>query len=77
MLEDLRKNQKWIIWIIAIVFVAGMGMMGIVSMFNPTPFVGSIYGKKVYLQEYDRIYRQNMQQHQMQNPEATIDEQTM
>ncbi|MCL1827569.1 MAG: peptidylprolyl isomerase [Candidatus Cloacimonetes bacterium] len=77
MLEDLRKNQKWIIWAIAIIFIAGMGLMGIMSIFNPTPSVGSIYGKKIYLQDYDRMFRQNVQQYQYQNQDANIDDQAL
>ena len=76
MLEDLRKNQKSIIWMIAIIFVAGMAVAGIVEVFYPKPFVGKIYGKKINYQEYDRMFRQNVEMHLMQNPETRLDEAT-
>ena len=76
MLDDLRKKQKGIIWAIAIVFVLSMGIAGIVELLSPKPFVGKIYGKKVHLQEFDTMYRENMRQHLMQNQDATLDDQT-
>lgn len=76
MLEDLRKNQKFIIWLIAIVFVAGMALMGIVEIFYPKPYVGKIYGKKIMYQDYDQMFRQNVNMYLMQNPEARLDENT-
>jgi len=76
MLDDLRKKQKGIIWAIAIIFVGSMAVAGIVEMFFPKPFVGKIYGKKVLLQEFDTLFRQNVQQHLAQNQEATMDDQT-
>jgi hypothetical protein len=77
MLDDLRKNQKSIIWAIAIVFVLGMAVMGITEVFYPKPFVGKIYGKKVLLQNYDPIFRTNVDFYRMNNPEETLTDQTI
>jgi len=78
MLDDLRKKQKWIIWAIAIIFIGGMGLMGISrTLFSPVPHVGTIYGKKITTQEFDRLYRQNIDNHRMNNPDSNIDEQTL
>jgi len=77
MLDGLRKKQKSIIWIIAIIFVAGMAVMGITSIFQPKPYVGVIYGKKITLQEYDTFYRNYLNNYRQQNPEATLDDQTL
>jgi len=77
MLDGLRKKQKSIIWIIAIIFVAGMAVMGITSIFQPKPYVGVIYGKKITLQEYDTFYRNYLNNYRQQNPDATLDDQTL
>jgi len=77
MLDGLRKKQKSIIWIIAIIFVAGMAVMGITSIFQPKPYVGVIYGKKITLQEYDTFYRNYLNNYRQQNPDTTIDDQTL
>jgi parvulin-like peptidyl-prolyl isomerase len=77
MLDDLRKNQKGIIWAIAIVFVMGMAIMGIVEIFYPKPYVGKIYGQKILFQEYDRMFRFNVDQFRWNNPNQVLDEQTI
>ncbi len=76
MLESLRKNQKWIIWFIAVVFILGMAVMGISEIFYPKPYVGKIYGKKILFQDYDKALRQYISQQQAQNPDMEIDDQT-
>ncbi|MCK9328995.1 MAG: peptidylprolyl isomerase [Candidatus Cloacimonetes bacterium] len=74
MLEDLRKNQKFIIWIIAIVFIVSMALMGIMDIFQKKPVVGKIYGKKILYNEYDQMFRQNVEMYLAQNPDAQLDE---
>jgi hypothetical protein len=76
MLDDLRKKQKTIIWLIAIVFVVGMAFMGIAEVFFPKPYVGKIYGKKIYYQEYNQYLTNFLRNHREQNPNATPDDQT-
>jgi parvulin-like peptidyl-prolyl isomerase len=77
MLDDLRKNQKIVIWLIAIIFVVGMAFMGIAEIFFPKPYVGKIYGKKVTFQEYDSYFRMFLANHRAQNPDAVLDDQTL
>jgi len=77
MLKGLRKNQKWITIAIAIIFILGMAVMGISGIFSPKPYVGKIYGKKIYFQDYDRLLRQYISQYAQQNPGQEIDEQTI
>ena len=76
MLESLRKNQKWIIWFIAVVFILGMAVMGVSEVFYPKPYVGKIYGKKVLFQDYDKMLRQFISQQMQQNPDMEMDDQT-
>jgi len=77
MLDDLRKNQKSIIWMIAIIFVLGMAIMGIVDIFSPKPFVGKIYGKKVTYEEFDRLLKQSMNYHRINSPDQPITDQVL
>ncbi len=76
MLEGLRKNQKWIIVVTAFLFILGMAVIGVQSVFSPKPHVGKVYGKKVYYQDYDRQLREHISQYINQNPKANIDDQT-
>ncbi len=76
MLESLRKNQKWIIWFISVVFILGMAVMGISEVFYPKPYVGKIYGKKILFQDYDKLLRQYISQQMQQNPNMEMDDQT-
>jgi len=77
MLEGLRKNQKWVIFATAIVFILGMAVMGVQSTFAPKPYVGKIYGKKILVSDYDKQLKQYIQQYQQQNPDTNIDDQTI
>jgi len=76
MLDDLRKNQKSIIWAIAIIFVAGMAVMGITSVFSPKPFVGTIYGKKITFPEFESFLQNYVNNYRQQNPDTVLDDQT-
>ena len=77
MLDNLRKKQKSIIWAIAIVFIASMGIAGVVEVFTPRPYVGRIYGRKILFENFDRQLMDNISFHVMQNPDAILDEQTL
>lgn len=77
MLEGLRKNQKWVILATAVIFILGMAVMGIQqTLFSPKPYVGKIYGKKIYVDNYDKQLRQYITNYQQQNPNTEIDDQT-
>ena len=77
MLDDLRNKQKGIIWAIAIIFVAGMGLTGVIGLLSPKPSVGSIYGKNILPQDFDILLRQNIQMRRSQNPAMQIDDQLL
>ncbi len=53
MLEDMRKNQKFIIYAVAIVFVLGMVPVGIMSLFKSNPNAGKVNGDQVDLIDYN------------------------
>ncbi|MCD4650463.1 MAG: peptidylprolyl isomerase [Candidatus Cloacimonetes bacterium] len=56
MLAQMRKQQKYIIIVTAVLFIVGMALMGVsgsfTSMMNK-PYAGIIYGKKIDMREYD------------------------
>lgn len=76
MLADLRKNQKWIIVVTAVLFILGMAVIGIQQVFSPKPYVGKIYGKKIHYATYDQQLRNYISNYIKQNPSANIDDQT-
>jgi parvulin-like peptidyl-prolyl isomerase len=68
MLENLRKKQKAIIYIIAAVFILGMTAVGITEVFLPKPYLGKVNGTKITfemyqnkLQEYYARYAEQLQ----------------
>lgn len=77
MLEDLRKKQKAVIIIVAFVFIVGMAVMGVDSVFRPKPYVGTIMGKKIMFNEYDKMYREQIEAYTQQNPNAQLDDRTL
>lgn len=73
MLEQLRKNQKYVIWIVAVVFIIGMGLMGLTDIFfNRKPALGVIDGKKITLEEFQQELQTNIDNYQRQNPDADL-----
>ncbi|MCL2065044.1 MAG: peptidylprolyl isomerase [Candidatus Cloacimonetes bacterium] len=76
MLEDLRKKQKGIIWAMAILFVLGMVIMGVIEMFEPDPYVGTIYGKKINLYEFDAELIANSNTLRVQEPDLINNDET-
>jgi len=52
MLENLRKKQKIVIYFIAIIFILGMGAVGLAELLRPQPFLGKVNGKKITLEMY-------------------------
>lgn len=57
MLEHIRKKQKFVIYVVAIIFVLGMAPLGIKSLFTPKPSYGKINGNKVEFEVYNNTLR--------------------
>ncbi|MBP7310558.1 MAG: peptidylprolyl isomerase [Candidatus Cloacimonetes bacterium] len=54
MLENLRKKQKLIIYFVAIIFILGMGAVGLVELLSPKPVLGKVNGKKITIEMYQQ-----------------------
>ncbi len=76
MLEDLRKKQKVIIYFVAIIFILGMGAIGIVEIFTPTPYVGKVEGKKISFEMYQAKIQEVYARYGESNPNQPIDDNT-
>lgn len=74
MFEQMRRNAKPIFWVIAIVFIVGMGMMGITGILNPQPFLAKIEGEKISYDQYTKMLQNTYSQYVEQNPDTEIDE---
>ncbi len=73
MLEQLRRNQKFVIWIVAIVFIVGMGIMGVTGIFEkPRDVIGEIDGTKVTYAMFQEELQKNVEAYRQQNPDADI-----
>jgi parvulin-like peptidyl-prolyl isomerase len=68
MLKKMRGMARPIIWVVVIVFIAGMGTMGIGKIFQAKPYVGVIAGKKIRYEEYYKML-QNSYSNYVQNSE--------
>ncbi len=83
MLENLRKKQKVIIYIIAAVFILGMTAVGFTEVFIPKPYLGKVNGKKITfemyqakLQEYYSRYAEQLQGQEIdENTRKSIEQQ--
>jgi len=75
MLEDLRRNQKWIIMATAILFIVGMGLMGITQIFQKKPILGVIEGEKIMYQDFYKSMQANYRNYVSENPDTEITEQ--
>ncbi len=83
MLENLRKKQKAIIYIIAAIFILGMTAVGITEVFLPKPYLGKVNGTKITfemfqnkLQEYYARYAEQLQGREIDdNMRKNIEEQ--
>jgi peptidyl-prolyl cis-trans isomerase D len=74
MLDDLRKKQKIIIYFVAIIFILGMGAMGIVEFLTPKPYLGKVEGKKITLEMYQAKLQEVYARHSENNPDQPIDD---
>ncbi len=79
MLEDLRKRQKYVIWVVIIAFVVGMGVMGVSSLdfFKQKNVVGSVNGKKITYPEYEKLLQNAIQNYMQGNPDVELTEETI
>ncbi|MCK9558008.1 MAG: peptidylprolyl isomerase [Candidatus Cloacimonetes bacterium] len=76
MLEDLRKKQKVIIYFVAIIFILGMGAVGVVEVFTPKPYVGKVAGTKISFEMYQNKIQEMYTRHSESNPNQPIDDAT-
>jgi peptidyl-prolyl cis-trans isomerase D len=73
MFEVLRKKQKIVIYIIAFVFIVGMGMMGVSGVFfNKRPVFGSVNGKKITYEQFNEELQTSVENYRQNNPNAEI-----
>jgi peptidyl-prolyl cis-trans isomerase D len=69
MLEVMRKNQKYIIWVTAIAFIVGMAIMGVTSIFDTKQVVGKIYGQKIKFDQYRQMLDNAVKDYLEKNPD--------
>jgi len=77
MFEGMRKNAKIIIYTVAFVFIVGMALGGITSIFNPKPYVGKIAGKKIHYREYSQMIKNKIGNYVQENPDKELDDNTI
>jgi peptidyl-prolyl cis-trans isomerase D len=76
MLDDLRKKQKIIIYFVAVIFILGMGAIGIVEIFTPKPYLGKVDGTKITLEMYQGKIQDMYARFNEQNPNQPMDDNT-
>lgn len=76
MLDDLRKKQKIIIYFVAIIFILGMGAIGIVEIFMPKPYLGKVEGTKITMEMFQNKTQEIYARFSEQNPNQPIDDNT-
>lgn len=76
MLENLRKKQKVIIYFVAIIFILGMGAIGVVEIFTPKPYVGKVAGTKISFEMYQAKIQEVYARHTESNPNQPVDDKT-
>jgi len=74
MLDDLRKKQKIIIYFVAVIFILGMGAIGIVEIFTPKPYLGKVEGTKITLEMYQSKIQDVYMRYSEANPNQPIDD---
>ncbi|HRY83521.1 MAG TPA: peptidylprolyl isomerase [Candidatus Cloacimonadota bacterium] len=76
MLEDLRKKQKIVIWIVAVVFIIGMGAMGFSEIFRPKDYLGKVNGKVITMDMFRQQIAKVEEQYAEQLKGQPMDENT-
>lgn len=74
MMQSMRDNMKLVIWITAIVFLVGFGILQLGGVLNPPSgsgpagVVAVINGDKVRYQDFMAVYQDNVRQVQQERP---------
>lgn len=76
MLENLRKKQKVVIYVVAFVFIIGMAAMGIGGLLNPTPPLGKVNGTKITMDMYRAKIAEFEERYSQMYQGQTMDENT-
>lgn len=76
MLEDLRKKQKIVIWIVAIVFIIGMAAMGVTGIFSPKEYLGKVNGTVITMDMFRQQIAKVEEQYAEQLKGQAMDDQT-
>ncbi len=76
MLDDLRKKQKVIIYFVAIIFILGMGAVGLVELLNPQPYLGKVGKKKITVEMYQQKIQEMFDRYSQMYQNQPLDENT-
>lgn len=79
MLENLRKKQKLITLLIAIIFILGMGAMGLGGLFDTLfakQYLGKVNGKKITLEMYQQKIQEVMNRYAEMYKDQPMDDNT-
>ncbi|PKN72181.1 MAG: peptidylprolyl isomerase [Candidatus Cloacimonetes bacterium HGW-Cloacimonetes-3] len=76
MLEQLRKKQKIVIYFVAIIFILGMGAVGLVELLTPKPYLGKVNGKKITVEMYQQKIQQMYDRYAEMYKNQPLDENT-
>jgi peptidyl-prolyl cis-trans isomerase D len=77
MFEQMRRNAKAIFWVVAIVFIVGMGIGGVAGVFTPDPYLAKIEGQKITFSEYKQMLQRAYGRYAEENPDTEIDDAIM
>ncbi|MCK9610283.1 MAG: peptidylprolyl isomerase [Candidatus Cloacimonas sp.] len=76
MLDQLRKKQKIVIYIVAIVFILGMAGVGIGELLSPKPYLGKVNGTKITYEMYQKKIQEMYERYAEMYKDQPIDENT-
>ncbi len=76
MLDNLRKKQKIVIYIVAFVFIVGMGAVGIGELLSPKPYLGKVNGTKITFEMYQQKVQELSERYAEMYKDQPIDENT-
>ncbi len=77
MLDNLRKKQKIVIYIIAFVFIVSMAGLGISDFFNrPPSYIGKVNGTKITIDMYQQKIAQMEMNYRQMYQDREMDENT-
>ncbi|MEA2104729.1 MAG: peptidylprolyl isomerase, partial [Candidatus Cloacimonadota bacterium] len=78
MLKKMRSLSRPIIWVTAILFIGGMGTMGISQIFTEhKQYVGEIAGNKIQYDNFYKMVQNAYSDYRQNNPDEVIDEEKM